>query len=311
MQEDYFGITSLTEMHSFSSPKDFVDMLIDKGAYVSRRVISLNENTAKDSLESSRDMKESIFKFIVSTYINLIDSKIYNHACPLESKCYGLTSKKQKQIALNEFNSIYNELELDSINLTKKTKSESGIMRYGATSKLKIIKYALEGEKSNISNNQELVFEYLTGNKEYFDFNLLKEDQTLSRFLDRYSKFQFLIQLNDTYKFEPDWYFSSDAKIKEAHEKYSEIIPNEFIFIHVYKKINNFQDPVKASIKSLYCALCKAKLINDPSHKLFRNFILSEFNISLGKLLNPDSHISDSHQQRITTYSKEFEDLDV
>ncbi|WP_411767825.1 hypothetical protein [Winogradskyella sp. A3E31] len=311
MQEDYFGITSLTEMHSFSSPKDFVDMLIDKGAYVRKKVISLNENKVKDSLESSRDMKESIFKFIVSTYINLIDSKIYNRACPLESKCYGLTSKKQKQIALNEFNSIYNELELDSINLTKKTKSESGIMRYGATSKLKIIKYALEGEKSNISNNQELVFEYLTGNKEYFDFNLLKEDQTLSRFLDRYSKFQFLIQLNDTYKFEPDWYFSTDAKIREAHKKYSEIIPNEIIFIHTYRKISQFKTDKIASTNSLYCTLFNLGYLDDSSHKLFKKFILAEFNISISKILNPDSHINDSHQQRISKFSKEFEDLDV
>ena len=311
MQEDYFGITNQLNQEIDENDNEFHEKLVKKG--ILERFISYkvqDDNIIwNEYFGYSTSLKKTFFEFILETYFYIIDSKIRELVYPFESKIYGLTKNEERPIALNKFNKIFEE-EV-SILLSKSEKSESGIIHRKTKGKLLPIKYALDSLASYLSEDEELVNHFLAGNRDIFNVSLVADNKTLEKVIDRYSKIQFLIQLNDTYKFEPDWYFSADAKIKKAYEIHREIIPNKNVFIHVYKKIQDFKEDEKSKVNALYVSLRKCKLIGSENHKMFINFTNQEFKIRPSKLSNPDGKFNSSQTARIEKYSKELKEIAV
>jgi hypothetical protein len=194
--------------------------------------------------------------------------------------------------------------------LTKVEKTANDIDHHSIVGRMPMVKLGLNAMAENFSKDENILMEYLLGNIEFFNNELIVVNEVLSKAFKRYINLKILIELNDKFNFEKSEDFGKTGYINDIHDKFRDITADNTLFHYIYTTIDNLTDDEKANISSLYCALIKTKKI-DTKPKRFMEFIKINFQISISKLHNPYAFINKAHDGRMLKYSSEILDLDV
>ncbi|EPR72567.1 hypothetical protein ADIWIN_2457 [Winogradskyella psychrotolerans RS-3] len=306
---NFFNITNKEELESFESPEDFLDLLIKKGVFIYSNEIDLDINEINIKLKPTRLFKLDFFNFIIKHYASYIRKGLFDFFVPFENKSFG---KKELiyDLALEDFNEIFIALKLKNIVLTKVEKTANDIDHHSIVGRMPMVKFGLNAMAENFSKDENILMEYLLGNIEFFNNELIVVNEVLSKAFKRYINLKILIELNDKFNFEKSEDFGKTGYINDIHDKFRDITADNTLFHYIYTTIDNLTDDEKANISSLYCALIKTKKI-DTKPKRFMEFIKINFQISISKLHNPYAFINKAHDGRMLKYSSKILDLDV
>ena len=122
----FFGITNLEEIESIENNKSFDNTsLIREGAFIDSFV--RNSGKVISTKEPSKALKYDLYNFLTKQYASYITGEIYSFFAPFEDKIFGRNKEEQRNLALDEFNRIYEELGLTGFTLPRMKKSDNEI----------------------------------------------------------------------------------------------------------------------------------------------------------------------------------------
>lgn len=308
----FFNLSDEEKLKTFENAEAYTDFMIEKGAMKKVVTVDVDTDETTYSYKPTNLFSDEFYKFIIKTYQSDITYRMVQFFSPFEDQIFGKSLEVQKELALEAFNILFDRLSLKIITIPRIRLSENEIARHELIERMAKVKFGLDAMKDNFSDDSELLFDYLHGNKDVFNRSLLHTNEKLEKRIQRYVDLQILIELNDRYKFETNKYFGREAYIKEIHDKYKDITENVKLFNYIYVKIDSFKSKSykKAETSSLYVALKRENVI-DIKPKRIMTFVKAEFEISLSKLPNPDSDLNDVTEARIKKYREEITLLDL
>lgn len=220
---------------------------------------------------------------------------------------YGLSKKKQKQIALEFFNNIYDEVYEDIISLFDNTTSENGIELTLNKGKLSNLFHQYEAYKYNVLQKIK-GNKYLLGDEQFFKQENLLHKYDIQRELEFEIQLQIMVELNDRFGFEEDFYFTKNRILKNFYENNKHIFNDFETYKYTHNKIESFEKHHKAKVESLYAALLNKKLIFDHREN-FVKYLSDVHKINVSKLINYEEMTNYDHDERVRLFSEEIESL--
>lgn len=238
-------------------------------------------------LEPTQILLEDFYESLIKKYLIKIDDEKCKFFIVFNEEIYGLNFNEQRKIALKNYKEIYSTLFKDKITYMPDDDYESydfedELMKI--ENKLKIVYYnKLKYQHKLATINQ--FFEYLTGDKSIFSKQNFKKHELIFLDIIKYEASKsIMIQLNNEYKFEEDFYFTNSLDDKKKYKKYDDLFTsfNAFMFTNV--EIKKYHENVKSNIESLYEFLRVNNLINKGKNK-FISYLKNEHNIHLTKII--------------------------
>lgn len=306
----FIGILNQEKFRN-SSDNEIIESLIDKNIFF--ETISLFQFQLIDNLEKSNDTKTVIIpnQHLVKQFWNFIQKKYKDEFTNIKNKyfvsfeesCYGLNYEQKRNIALEDFNNIYNNLEIqipyyiESIENLHKNFSETKIH-----TKLFKVYHLISYLKSEITGFKE-VKEYLRDNLSYYDDEFLKKNKEFENLLHLITVSEILVEINQRFNFEEDIYFNNEftIKIKYEDEHIKKVFKSIEGFSFANSLIESIDKDVKANIESLYEVLRSQNLIIDNKRK-FMHFLQEEYFITISKIISYDFKQNYQHDKRVANF---------
>jgi AraC-like DNA-binding protein len=312
----YFGIFDPKTIEL--SDIEIETLMLEKGLLVKKMIgiaTSIENNVLNITVPNtihiipSKELINEFYKFIIDLYqseileIKLPFFKIFN------DEIYGLEYKEQKEIALNYFKEIYNNIYKDVITIFNERINNDGIIHTQNVNKLKMLYYQLEGFKINLSETRSSLC-YLIGDKKtYIDTNFV-ENEIVSEVLEFEAWKQIIVELNSRYGFEDDYYFSNKFKDDVNFQKYNEIFKTLKSYQFTNTKIKSFKDDEKAKSVSLYQTLINLELITENKEK-FKRFMKAEYNFFPSEIVTYEKNKNRTHDERVTQFTNDWRGFDA
>jgi hypothetical protein len=306
----YIGILNQEEFRNLSD-YEIIESLVDKNIFI--ETISLFQLQSIDELEKSNDIKTVILpnQHLVNQFWNYIQKKYKdefvniknNYFISFEETCYGLNQEQKKNIALEDFNNIYNNLEIQLPYYIESIENlPNNVYETKVHTKLFKVYHLISYLKSEITGFKE-VKEYLRDNLTYYDDDFLKNNIEFSNLLHLITVSEILVELNQRFNFEEDIYFNNEftIKIKYENEHIKKVFKSIEGFSFANCLIESFDKDVKANIESLYEVLRSQNLIIDNKRK-FIFFLQEEYFISISKIISYDFEQNYQHDKRVADF---------
>lgn len=238
-------------------------------------------------LEPTNLLLDDLYDSIICHFDHIIQNERTTFYNQFNEQIFGLDFDKQKRIALKHYKKLYNFLFKD--NETYMPDDYSDFFDF----EIEILK--IENKLQMVYCNKlkyqyklaciNPFFEYLNGEtsiflKKYYS----KKWSTIEEVLTYEATKSIMIELNNRFKFEEDFYFTNSLDDKKKFEKYDDLFTsfNAFMFTNV--EIKKYLENVKANIESLYEFLRVNNLINKGKNK-FISYLKNEHNIHLTKII--------------------------
>ena len=141
----------------------------------------------------------------------------------------------QKNIALQIFKEIYDQVDIKGITFPTKEISKNGIENVKELNRFLKSKGRRSAKCSELAKDETLIA-YLSGNEDYFKSDKFKEDEIFLSMLDFEKQLKVILSLNDRYQFEENIAFSKLGKLKDIYKLYQKI----FSSFDVFRFTNNF-----------------------------------------------------------------------
>jgi hypothetical protein len=299
--------------------KNIAKLLVDKNLFEERvREKATVKNGTIDSatietyiaITPTQDLKNEFYNYILAihnTTINEIKNKFYDD---FNEEIYGLELNNQRTIALKHFKEIYKDISLKNINLSHHITSDNGIEQTYNFEKIKMLYGQQRAHKNSLALTDTLEH-YLTGNKVFFeDTNLVEQYQIIKDLLLFEIWKQVLIELNDRFGFEEDYYFTNKFQDDINYKKYSKIFKSLESYQFTNTKIKSFKVDEKAKSVSLYQALIDKNLIKENKEE-FKRFMLAEYGFSPSEIVTYEKNINRTHDERVIKFVDDWEKFDV
>ena len=317
----HFGYLKGIEFHK-SNDIEIANLLTNDGLFEKKLIASGNSSNIKDGvleltvntdkiiIEPSKLLIEEFYSFIMNDVFrySILQEKL-EFFTSFNNQIFGLEPKEQKKIALAHFISIYNDNYLNVFIPFKNKVSETGINHTYNYGKLQMLYYQLNAFKNNLADKIKLN-EYLAGKKDFFSIENLLENYDLFDEIQFEIWVQVLVELNDRFKFEDDLFFTKIKQEKDRFNRNTHIFKTFESLQFTSRKIECFKTNHKANIESLYQVLVNQELIKEHKEN-FIEFIKSEFEITLSKIISYDENVNYTHDERVKLFNQEWLNLSL
>ena len=319
MKHKYFGylkesqIASLDENSKINllKEKNLITLISSKenAGSIKRRVTKLlfqnNINLKTNKYNYSSHVASDYFSFLINHYSRFIDGDVYQYKKEFDLKTNLLNKKKAKAFALEEFNKVF-EMIVD-VRLITLEKDVNGKVR--VSNRFKLI-YRERDYKyvDRLRHQKESVFQYLTGNIDFFDVTFFDNNGWLQEVIDFEIGTGILKHLNDRFQFEIADYLKDNEKAKFIHENYQGEFESFEQLIFIENQIENKENIDRAFVISLFYFFKKETNLNMPSAKLFTKIVNDFFNLDIGLIKDPSSQ-SEAHLKRTEKLKNEWENF--
>lgn len=310
----YFGCLEPNAFDNFNE-KNLARILIDKGLFeerVRKKGMVRNGIIDPDTVETyiaiapNQDLKNEFYNYILAVYdptISEIKHKFYED---FNEEIYGLKLDCQITIALKHFKEIYKDISLKDITMINEEVSTNGIKHTFEFEKTKMLYGQQRAHKTNLALTDTLEH-YLTGNKAFFEENNLVEQYTIIEDLLLFEIWkQVLVELNDRFGFEEDYYFTNKNKDKLKFNEYKHIFKTLKSYQFTDRKIKSFERDKKAHIECVYEVLKEQKLIKDQKEN-FMIFLKKEYDITITKIIPYKEKVNYTNDERVVLFNQEWE----
>lgn len=305
-----------------SNEKELIEILLKEGLFEMKRIASGNSSNINDGILELRMNPEKVIvepsKDLIDEFYSFIMNEVFKHYI-LEHKLqffnifndqiYGLDYSEQKKIGLHHFKNIYKENYLDVITPFEDTVSETGIIHSNNFGRLQMLYYQLNAFKNNLADKIKLN-NYLIGDKEFFKKENLSEKYGINDELQFEICVQILVELNDRYQFEDDYYFTNRKNDRAKFKEYDHIFKSLESYQFTDRKIISFKEDEKAKSVSLYQALINKDLITE-NKEAFKRFMKAEYNFSPSEIVTYEKDINRTHDKRVAQFTDDWEKFDV
>lgn len=261
----------------------------------------LQKITLSQKLKPCKDVLREYYDFVLGQHEFEINNRFVNFFNDYNDKIYGLEKLEQKKIGLQYFNELYDQVDVKVVRLLRKEISDTGVIQIKNFNRFENLKYWQDGIKENIATLDNVI-EFLIGNKEFFNNELLEKDTNFNKAINFEYILKVLVSLNDLYNFEDDLFFSDLGILKDKFYKYNHIFYSFEVFIFVHKEIKDLKP---SHIESLYDALIQLELIGGKK-SYFINYLNLEHGMKATKIRKYYSKVNREHDFRVKNYKREL-----
>ena len=256
----------------------------------------------------TQDLKDEFYNYILNHFNEVVIEIKHDFYDDFNEEVYGLDLKEQKTIALKHFKKIYSDISIKNLSMNFEKVSDNGIVHTYKFEKIKMLYGQQRAHKTNLALTDTLEH-YLTGNQAFFDSNdLFKQYQIIEDLLYFEIWKQVLIELNDRFGFEEDYYFTNIIIDIKNFNKYKHIFKSLKSYQFTDRKIRSFKKDIKAHLESLYEALQSQEVIKDNKTN-FMTFLKEEYEISITKIVSYHENKNYTNDERVKLFTQEWKKL--
>lgn len=302
--------------------KDLVDLMLKKGFFELKNIAEGNsQNIINGTLTLTYDPNEIVAepsKELVDEFYSFLTKEVFKYYIlehkleffnKFNTEIFGLDFSEQKKIALQYFNTIYNENYIETIQQFNQSVSENGISHTYNCGKLEMLFNQLSGFKYNLFILIK-VNNYLEGNRSFFTPENLLANFDIIKELQFEISVQILVELNDRFYFEEDISFTKIKEDKIKFEKYKHIFETLESYQFTNTKIKSFKEDEKAKSVSLYQVLIDKNLIIENKDG-FKRFMKSEYGFFPAEIITYEKDINRTHDKRVIQFTADWEKFEV
>ena len=310
----YFGFLENDKFITWEKKKQ-VDYLVSKKACCWSTIIkaAINENVlfgdlneAKYVFKPSNETIEEFHEFIVMKYDRLISIGFISFFRDFNNSVFGLSIAEQKRLALNNFNEIYKKVDVTQIEIITSKKKLGIIEDIKNCSRFEKLHHIRSAKKAELCP-LPIAMEFFYGNEDFFNSEIFKDLDFFKEVISFETDLKILVNLNNRYQFEDDFYFNEDSELKCLYKKYGHIFLTYEAFVWTHKAIPNFKEIIPAQINSLYEALKRLELIVINRKSNFENYIRTEHHrVNFSKIRQIDVEINLDHGSRVEIFMREL-----
>lgn len=194
------------------SEKDKAALFVSKGLYSNSQVLGISFNTSiefdepsnyKTVQEPFKELTTSYYKFITHTYRKWITDRFMGFFFEFNKEVMIMEPKKAKRIAREHYISIAESMEGPKLDMLYMTKSAFGTDRVKNATIMELFSIR-QGALSirAIQEHPDGLDQFLMGNSEYFNDDLISKAPILEEILRFEVDFKILLTLNEDYRFE-------------------------------------------------------------------------------------------------------------
>jgi hypothetical protein len=312
----YFACLEPDTFDNFNE-KNLIKILLDKELFEERvREKGKVKNGKIDSstvetyiaITPTQDLKNEFYSYILAVYNSTITEIKHKFYEDFNEEIYGLELDNQRTIALKHFKEIYKDISLKDITFINEKVSTNGIKHSYNFEKIKMLYGQQRAHKNNLALTDTLEH-YLTGNQTFFEENNIVEQYQIIEDLLLFEIWrQVLVELNDLFGFEEDYYFTNRNNNRIKFNEYKHIFKSLESYQFTDRKIKSFEKDKKAHIESLYEMLITNKLIID-QRLIFISFIKEEYKFELSKIISYLKKKNFIHDERVVLFNEEWQEL--
>ncbi|MFC4267349.1 hypothetical protein [Polaribacter marinivivus] len=293
-----------------------INFLHSHGLYIEYNVFSSSELIIKKGvlhlpkyskeIKPSEDLINVFYEFVIEKYQYEIDKYFYLFFKEFNDVVFGKELILQKNFAVENFKTIYDDLNL-KFDLLRKETSENNIENILQSDRFQILYGVRNGMKSKLAAFESLIA-YLGGNEKYFDSSKFYETDDFQIVLKFEKYLKVLVSLNDRYQIIEDDYFNNTGKLKARYELYKGIFSTFEVFNFTDNYIKKLNENKPSKIDSLHQALTELDLISK-SKKAFMDFIITEYKIPVIKIRNYPRDVNRDHDFRVKKIKEDLLNL--
>ncbi|RCS28087.1 hypothetical protein DUT90_01915 [Polaribacter sp. WD7] len=246
---------------------------------------------------------EELYSFLLDHYKSGLNQYILFNLSFYE-ETFGKTYEKSKEIALNYFNTYYNQIPIHPSFKLKFDSNRNMI----PTPKFESLYNYKKNLLLNIENKSELIIPYLAGNIDFYNSHLFHNNFIIKEVFEFENNLKILIELNRRFKFEEDNIFTQKSISQKIFEKYEDEFDSlkQIEFIEYQIKLK--EKTIRADIVSLFDFFSNHLNIKTPSGKVFGEIINSYFDFNFSKI-KLNSSESTKHFKNIEKLKKDWENF--
>jgi hypothetical protein len=312
----YFACLEPDTFDDFNE-KNLIKILLDKELFEERvREKGKVKNGTIDSstvetyivITPTQDLKNEFYSYILAVYNSTIAEIKHKFYEDFNEEIYGLELVTQRTIALKHFKEIYKNISLKDITFLNEGVSDNGIKHSFNFEKIKMLYGQQRAHKNNLALTDTLEH-YLTGNQTFFEENNIVEQYQIIDDLLLFEIWkQVLIELNDRFGFEEDYYFTNRNNDRIKFNEYKHIFKSLESYQFTDRKIKSFEKDKKAHIESLYEVLKARKIISNHKEN-FMIFLKKEYDITITKIIPYKEKVNYTNDERVVLFNQEWEAL--
>lgn len=238
---------------------------------------------------------QEIRGFLETTYSSNFDLSLLKFLHIYNEEIYALNNKEKRKKS-----SKYYKKFTKKINILLKS---NNTVFPNNTSYLNKIAILRDSDTSFIQSSQEIIDNYLTGNKSYFS-KLLINHTVFDNFFTIETTFRKLLELNKLYNFDPFCYTTHQYLLfLYKRKKYRDLFKglDPFLFLNQIIINNNLKT---SEIISLVIFLNEEKLIKK-KYVLMTNFLFDYYDIKISKIKVVETNLE--HVARLKLYKESYE----
>lgn len=255
------------------------------------------------------ELAVSIYDYLKEIFKKNIETILLNRTFGLNNSVFGIQEKdKLRSLHLFAFKECYDMIKLKGIDFAQKGVDENGITDF----QIKGCFFNLNSQKNafkyRLAEDRVLIINFLFGNTSYFDVFLLKDSELLRDIVNFEGNLQFLLKINNQYKFEEDHYFNVSVNLNEIYNKVKHIFLSYQAFVFMYKEIVGISSKFNSNIESLYEAAIAYEIINENKTD-FMKYLQQFHNQKITKIRDYVKVENKSHQKRVQHYMRSWREF--
>ncbi|WP_147676277.1 hypothetical protein [Algibacter pacificus] len=318
MDSKYFGIITDADFIN----KEAIDQdsyLVEKNLFRMKKVLKLSAKldglnigqiaargcmqNMVDECKPAEELLKDIYLFLTAVYKSVINGVSYSFFSDFDKLTYGRQKEDACQYAADRFRNIFESICPMQYQILKK--DLNGVVRLGSV--FKSLKNRQDMAVFDLEKERNLVIQFLTGNRSYFNRELFETNNTVVDIVNFEGHLITLLTLNNEYKFEKENCFSPKSGVDllyEAFEGKMEIDVLRFIDVC----INEIRDKHYSYLVALFFSLKNLHKIH-VIEKVFREEIVKHYKIKkLGDLKVSDLS-NQEYKKRLDFYTKKWEEF--
>ncbi|PCJ98700.1 MAG: hypothetical protein COA50_00185 [Flavobacteriaceae bacterium] len=236
------------------------------------------------------ELTDQFYSFILEQYEAFLKGYPVMFDIEFNNECFGVSEKKKRKLALIQFNEIFSML----------FKKNAPII----DNRFKALKNRKDHLKGSLATQRNLVLEFLIGNRAKFNRKTFENNIVLQETIEFEGKLEILLHLNNTYKFELDYYFGETAALLEKYNTIQNPTFDFVIFLFIHNCITSIEKYTHSYVVSLYFFLKKHKLIQETADN-FCTIINDQYELQIGAIKLSDD-TNKEHEKRVNYYENKW-----
>jgi hypothetical protein len=253
------------------------------------------------------NLLDEYYEFLIDNENSKINKKKHQLQLHFHKKIFGLTNDEKRKIALAEFNHLHRELNIIMIDLVDEEILDNGIKKTRINTGKIFELYLFQSKIKAHAGYTYDVNNFLIGNKEYFNEEFYKNPDII-QIINFEISIQILIDLNSTYNFEEDLFFTKIFYYEGKFEDYIHVFRSITAYKFTDKIIKSLTEVNRSNIESLYETLQSNELIKKHKEN-FMEFVLDEYGIKITKISTYKFKENFKHDERVVEFNLIFHEM--